>query len=103
MAGLAADYEKIKKEGAEVIAISVDGSEKNSELANKLNIPFPILSDVDHKVIDAYDLYNSDGKIARPALFVIDQKGIVRWVFLDEDYRIRAVNDTVLAELRKLG
>ena len=84
------------------MAVSVDGPEKNRELANKLNIPFPLLSDVDHKVIDAYDLYNSDGKIAKPALFVIDREGVVRWVFLDEDYRIRAVNDTVLAELRKL-
>ena len=103
MAGLAADYEKVKKEGAEVIAISVDGPEKNRELVQKLNLTFPLLSDADHKVIDAYDLYNSEGKIAKPAMFVIDRKGVVRWVFLDEDYRIRAVNDTVLAELRKLG
>jgi peroxiredoxin len=60
------------------------------------------LSDVDHKVIDAYDLYNLEGKIAKPALFVIDKGGVVRWIFLDEDYKIRAVNDAVLDELRKL-
>jgi len=80
----------------------VDGKDKSSELVNKLKLPFPVLSDVDHKIIDAYDLYNPDGKIAKPALFVLDKKGVVRWVFLDEDYRIRAVNDAVLAELRKL-
>ena len=80
----------------------MDGKDKSSELVDKLKLPFPILSDVDHKIIDAYDLYNPDGKIAKPALFVLDKKGVVRWVFLDEDYRIRAVNDAVLAELRKL-
>jgi len=80
----------------------VDAQEKSRELVDKLKLPFPVLSDVGHKIIDAYDLYNPDGKIAKPALFVLDKKGIVRWIFLDEDYRIRAVNDAVLAELRKL-
>lgn len=80
----------------------MDGKDKSSELVDKLKLPFPVLSDVDHRIIEAYDLYNPDGKIARPALFVLDKKGVVRWVFLDEDYRIRAVNDAVLAELKKL-
>ncbi len=80
----------------------MDGKDKNSELVDKLKLPFPVLSDIDHKIIDAYDLYNPDGKIAKPALFVLDKKGVVRWVFLDEDYRIRAVNDAILTELRKL-
>ena len=88
--------------GAEVIAISVDNTEKNRELVDKLKLPFPVLSDADHKVIDAYDLYNQEAKIAKPAVFVIDTKGVVRWTFLDEDYKIRAVNDVVLDELRKL-
>ena len=65
-------------------------------------MPFPVLSDTDHKVIDAYDLYNPEGKIAKPAVFVMDKKGVVRWLFLDEDYRIRALNDAVLSELQKL-
>ena len=43
-----------------------------------------------------------EGKIAKPALFVIDKSGVVRWVFLNEDYKIRALNDAVMDELRKL-
>jgi peroxiredoxin len=81
----------------------VDGVEKSRELADKLKVTFPVLSDVDHKVIDSYDLYNAEGKIAKPAMFVLDRQGKVRWVFLDENYRIRAVNDAVLAELKKLN
>ena len=88
--------------GAEIIAISVDNKDKNRELVDKLKLPFPVLSDTDHRVIDAYDLFNPEGKIAKPALLVIDQRGVVRWSFLDEDYKIRAVNDVVLDELRKL-
>lgn len=103
MAGLATDYDKFTAAGAEIIAISVDNQDKSRELAEKLKLPFPVLSDIEHKVISAYDLYNAEGKIAKPALFVIDKSGVVRWRFLDEDYRVRAVNDAVLAELKKIN
>jgi alkyl hydroperoxide reductase subunit AhpC len=53
-------------------------------------------------VIEAYDLLNPDGAIAKAAVIVVDKKGIVRWMFLDENYRIRPVNETILSELRKL-
>lgn len=102
MASLATDYDKFTAAGAEILAISVDGPDKSSELAGKLKLRFPVLSDTDHKVIDAYDLYNAEGKIAKPAVFVIDKSGVVRWSFFNEDYRIRALNDAILGELMKL-
>lgn len=98
---MAGDYERIKATGADVVAISVDKPEKSIELAQKLRLPFPILSDVDHRVIDAYDLYNQSGKISKPATYVIDSKGIVRWAFFDEDYKIRPLDDVIIEELMK--
>jgi len=100
---LAGDYNRFTAAGAEIIAISVDNQDKNRELSDKLKLPFAVLSDADHKVIDAYDLYNPDGKIAKPAVFVIDKSGVVRWTFFDEDYRVRAMNDAILGELAKLN
>src|SRR5262249_4236527 len=102
LAGLAADYEKFTAAGAEIIAISIDNLDKSRELADKLKLPFSVLSDTDHKVIDVYALYNPDGKIAKPAVFVIDKSAVVRWSFLNEDYRVRALNDAILAELMKI-
>jgi len=84
-----------------VIAISVDKTEKSRELSDKLKLPYPVLSDIDHKVIDAYDLYNAQGKISKPATFVLDTKGVVRWSFFEEDYKIRPLNDVLLEELMK--
>lgn len=100
---MAADYDKLRAAGADVLAISVDNPEKSRELTEKLKLPFPILSDPGHQVIDAYDLYNSQGKISKPATFVLDRKGIVRWSFFDEDYKVRPLDDVILDELRKLG
>ena len=100
---MAADYDKIKAAGAEVVAISVDKPEKSRELSDKLKLPFAVLSDVDHKVISVYDLYNLDGKISKPATYVLDTKGIVRWSFFEEDYKIRPLDDVIIEELRKVS
>ena len=71
-------------------------------MADQLKIPFPILSDPEHKVIDAYDLFNPQGKISKPAVFILDKKGIVRWSFFDEDYKVRPLNEVLLEELKKI-
>jgi peroxiredoxin len=92
----------LKAAGADVVAISVDKPEKSRELAEKLKLPFPVLSDVDHRAIDAYDLFNAEGKISKPATFVLDTKGIVRWSFFEEDYKIRPLDDVIFDELRKI-
>lgn len=57
---------------------------------------------MDHKVIDAYGLYNAEGKISKPATFVLDTKGIVRWSFFEEDYKVRPLDDVILEELNKI-
>jgi peroxiredoxin len=53
-------------------------------------------------VIDAYDLYNPDGKISKPATYVLDTSGIVRWSFFEEDYKVRPLDDVIIEELRKI-
>jgi thioredoxin-dependent peroxiredoxin len=92
----------LKAVGTDVVAISVDNPEKSREMAAKLKLAFPLLSDIDHKVIDAYDLYNAEGKISKPATFVLDTKGIVRWSFFEEDYKVRPLEDVLFEELKKI-
>jgi thioredoxin-dependent peroxiredoxin len=102
LASMATNYDKYKAAGAEILAISVDPIDKNRELAEKLKLPFPVLSDADHKVIDTYDILDMGGKIARAAVFVLDKKGIVRWAYVADDYKVRPLDETVLAELNKI-
>jgi peroxiredoxin Q/BCP len=103
LAGLAADYEKFKSVGAEILAISVDSTEKSRNLADNLKLSFPVLSDVDHKVIDAYGIYDADNKISKPAVFIVDKQGIVRWSYIGKDKTDRPLNEILLTELKKIN
>ena len=99
---MASDHQKLKSAGAEVLAISVDSPEKSSNLADKLKLPFPLLSDPRHKVIDTYDILDPGGEISRAAVFILDQKGVVRWAYIADDYKVRPLDETLLAELARI-
>jgi peroxiredoxin Q/BCP len=99
---LATNYERFKAAGAEVIAISVDPPDKSQKMAEQLKIPYPILSDDGHQVIDSYSILDPGGKISTAAVFILDKQGIVRWVYVAGDYKVRPLDETLLAELAKI-
>ena len=65
---------------------------------------FVMLSDPDHAVIDRYGLYNEDSRrpMPHPATYVIDMEGVVRYRFVEVDYRVRPTNEDILAVLKGL-
>jgi len=97
---LAGDYDKFKSQGAQVLAISVDPPGKSRDIAAKLGIPFPLLSDPDHKVIESFGVL--DGNMAKPSTFVLDTAGVIRWSYLGEDRSDRPFNDAIVSSLRDI-
>ena len=98
---------EFERAGVRVVAISVDPPETSRDLARKAQYTFPILSDRDVAVIRRYDLEHKGAgiggqSIARPAEFLIDRNGVVRWRNLAEDYRVRARPEIMLEQARAL-
>lgn len=93
--------------GVRPVAISVDTPAQSAGLARKAGYTFPILSDRDGAVIRRYDLEHKGAgmggqSVARPAEFLIDRNGTVRWRNLTEDYRVRARVETMVEEAAKM-
>lgn len=91
----------------EVVAISVDTPEQSRDLRQKAGLAFEILSDSKTEAIRRYDLLHAkagpDGHdISRPGEFLVDSGGVVRWVNLTEDFRVRARSEQFLAQARQL-
>ena len=84
---------EFEKRGAKVAGVVVDPVETNAELARNADLAFPILSDPDMQMIDAYGLRHvaaHDGKdIALSASVLIDGAGIVRWKSVARNVRVR--------------
>jgi peroxiredoxin len=89
------------------VAISVDSPEVSRDLMQKAGYTFTFLSDPKADVIRRYDLVHvkageGGADIARPAEFLVDTTGTVRWVNLTENYWIRARVEDILEKSKLL-
>jgi peroxiredoxin len=90
-----------------VAAVSVDPPDTSEHLRHVAGFSFLILCDDNDTVIRRWDLVHPRGgeggtDIARPAEFILDSTGRVRWVKLTDDYLIRARPEEVLQALDSL-
>ena len=92
----------------EILAVSVDPHDKALLMREKLKdnpgFNFPMLSDLDHRVIDRYGLLNDKSQrvIPHPTTLVIDRKGVIRWRFTEVDFRVRPANEDILKQVAKV-
>lgn len=101
MRGIQKNLDKLKETGIRPVAISIDTPEESHKLAQEMGYTFTFLSDPNAEVIRRYDLVHAgageNGKdIARPAEFLVDSSGTVRWVNLTENYMVRARPEQIL-------
>jgi peroxiredoxin len=97
----------LESRGLRVVAISVDTPEINRRQQQKLGYTYTFLSDPNTEVIRRYDLLHhragpNHTDIARPAEFLIDSSGIIRWVNLTENIAVRARPEQILQAFEQM-
>jgi len=99
--------DKFTEAGIRPVAISVDTPEVSRDLCQKAGYTFTFLSDPKVETIRRYDLIHAgqgiNGRdIARPAEFLLDSSGTVRWVNLTENLWVRARTEQMLEAAKAL-
>lgn len=106
MRSIEKNLNRFNEVGIRPVAISVDTPEISRDLMNKAGYTFTFLSDPKAEVIRRYDLVHAGAgengaDIARPAEFLLDASGTVRWVNLTENYWVRARPEQILEAANK--
>ena len=90
-----------------LVAVSVDRPNVTRQNCRKLGYTYTFLSDAGREVIRRYDLLHlragPAGDIARPAEFLIDSAGVIRWRYFSSDYRVRIRPGQLFEVLDRLG
>lgn len=117
---------EIESLGATLIAVSPQLPDNSLSTQEKLELSFPVLSDVGNKVakefglvftlpeslVDVYDKFKIDlvstngdetFELPMPGTYVIDRSGIVTWCFVDPDYTHRAEPSDIISSLREIA
>jgi len=123
---LQAALPEITSRGASLVAVSPQSADHSLSIAEKAELGFDVLSDVDQAVIRAYKVqftapadlqdvhvnafhvdlrdHNADRSwhLPVPATFVIDRAGVVRTAHISADYRTRMEPSDIVAALDEL-
>lgn len=124
MRAMADHADEFSSKGATVLALTPELPDYSAETAEENGVPFPILTDVDLQIAEKYglvfdlgiiaDLFedyaklserhgeDSKSKLPLTATYIIDSDGIVRYTFIDPNYRKRAEPADLVSELEKL-
>ncbi len=97
------EIDRFTEAGARVVTVAPDTAEGVAKFVRDNDYPFPLLADTDHAVFDAYDVASRMASLGqRPALFVVDRDGIVRFDSIGTQQWQIPTNDNVLAVVKGL-
>lgn len=97
----------LKNKGITVIGISPDEVKKHKKFEEKYNLPFILLADPTHSIIDKYGVWGEKQLYGRKYMglhrttFLVDEKGMIRKIFLKPKSKEHAAE--ILAAWEQIG
>ena len=82
------NYSTLKEQGYEVIGISPNDEVSHQKFKTKYNLPFLLIADPQHKIIDKYGVWGEKNLYGRKYMglhrttFVLDEKGTIEKIIL---------------------
>ena len=82
------NHSLLKKNGFRVIGISPNDESSHLKFKEKFSLPFTLLADPQHKIIEKYGVWGEKNLYGRKYMglhrttFVLDEKGVIQKIFL---------------------
>ncbi|MFD2873905.1 thioredoxin-dependent thiol peroxidase [Mucilaginibacter ximonensis] len=80
------NYQSLLSKGFEVVGVSVDDEKSHKKFVTKHNLPFPLIADTDHSIVEAYGVWGEKNMYGRKYMgtmrttFIIDAEGVITHV-----------------------
>lgn len=77
------NYGELKAKGFEILGVSIDSEKSHKKFIEKFSLPFPLIADVDKKVVEDYGVWVEKSMYGKKYMgtarvtFLIDEKGII--------------------------
>ena len=99
---------RLNEAGCVVLGISVDSPWANAEFARKYDLGFPLLSDLDRKVIESYDasfvgLGGIEGYVcANRVVVIVDSEGVIQYRWNAENPGVEPDYDAIIEHVSSM-
>ncbi|HTH81841.1 MAG TPA: thioredoxin-dependent thiol peroxidase [Mucilaginibacter sp.] len=80
------NYQSLIGKGFEVIGVSTDDEKSHKKFESKYNLPFPLIADTDHSIVEAYHVWGEKNMYGKKYMgtmrttFIINADGIINKV-----------------------
>lgn len=88
-------YEVLQGAGYEVVGVSKDSATSHQKFKEKYDLPFPLIADVDHTLLEAMGAWgekNMYGKTTMGTIrttFIINEEGIIEQIFTGKQIKTK--------------
>lgn len=89
-------YAELRKQGYEVLGISVDDANRHRKFIEKNQLPFPLIADTGHKLVEQFGVWGEKSMYGRKYMgtfrttFLLDENGIVTRVIGPKEVKTSA-------------
>ena len=98
-------YDDLRSRGYEVLGASVDSQSSHQRFIDKQSLPFDLISDTDHSLVEAFGVWAEKKMCGRTYMgtlrttFVIDEEGKVERIFSPKEVKTKTHGEQLLEEL----
>lgn len=96
-------YAELQAQGYDVVGVSKDSAQSHQKFKEKHELPFPLIADVDHQLLEAMGAWGEKtmyGKKVQGTIrttFVINEEGIVEQVFQGKQIKTKEHASQILS------
>lgn len=97
------NYTQLLREGYQVIGVSIDSEESHRKFIAKNSLPFPLIADTDHRLVELFGVYGEKSMYGRKYMgtfrttFIISPEGVIERVILPKQVKTKDHAAQILA------
>ena len=96
------NYSELRKKGYAIVGVSVDSAASHQKFKTKHELPFPLIADTDHPLVEAFGVWQEKKMAGRTYMgtvrttFVIDEQGIIAEVYNPKQIKVKEHAEQIL-------
>ena len=96
-------YEELRAAGYEVIGVSVDSPSSHQKFIEKNHLPFTLISDTEHQLVNAFGVWGEKKMCGRTYMgtlrttFIIDEEGKIERIITPKEIKVKEHASQILS------
>ena len=98
------NYSELRKQGYEVLGVSIQNEASHQKFIDKYELPFPLIADTEHTLVEAFDVWKEKSLYGRKYMgtvrttFLINEEGIVTRIIGPKEIKTKTHGEQILAQ-----